>query len=218
MRKRETGGLAGLEPLPSTVPEPGIISFWWNFSNPKQFPIHETSPASFRIQALLYLLCVFCNGKHKADAHSSLKNKVLAEEPRSSSAAGQSKAMLMDSPSFVCLNLHSRENISAQVDIPRLAWKSLSLVCLTTSSSSLYSSLLCLEITANIFFFFLALCHFSLSTTFLIADDKVHCHRQKYTEMHYKRDASEGGKWSSAGKSQWEGNSLWECLLLYGLI
>lgn len=37
--------------------------------------------------------------------------------------------------------------------------------------------------------------------------------------MYYKRYASiEGGKYSSAGKSQWEGNSLWECLLLYGLI
>lgn len=121
----ETWVLASLEPLPSTVPERGIKAFWWSFINPKRFPIHETSPASIRIQALLYLLCLLCTGKHRADAHSShnaaLENKVLVEEPCSSSAAGPSKAMLMDSPSFLCRNLHLRENISAQVDIPRLA-------------------------------------------------------------------------------------------------
>lgn len=39
------------------------------------------------------------------------------------------------------------------------------------------------------------------------------------TDRNIEKDAStEGGKYSSAGKSQWEGNSLWECLLFYGLI
>lgn len=39
-----------------------------------------------------------------------------------------------------------------------------------------------------------------------------------YRNAWQKRCFYKGGKWSSAGKSQWEGNSLWECLLLYGLI
>lgn len=101
------------------------------------------------------LLCLLCTGKHRVDAYRSHKYCPGKQSPweRATLQLDHQRTY----PSFLPLNPHLRKNISGQVNNLRLAQMSSSLICLITTSFSLYLLLLCLEITASLLFCFLSL-------------------------------------------------------------
>lgn len=120
--KTETWGLVSSKPPPSTVPEPGMKSFWWNCINPKWFLIHETNAALITMQVLLYLPCLLCTSKHRVDVSSCPGTQRPRGRARQQLTALPYLTPQWDhprqcpwsiDPSFLSLSPHLRKTISA---------------------------------------------------------------------------------------------------------